>query len=233
MKPVDPNLERVEVVAAALGSLRDQLVFVGGCAAGLLMSDPGATPIRATLDVDLVAQVAAVAQYHRLEEQFRQLGFRHDTTVDAPICRWRYRGIEVDLMPADPAVLGFANRWYPLAIATARQIALPSGAVIRLITGPAFIATKFEAFSDRGQSDMLASHDLEDIVNVVASRSQLLDEIAQSPAELRDYLATRCRDLLAVPDFSNYLPGLIQDDSLAQQTDRVLAYLQAIVKLHT
>ena len=80
---------------------------------------------------------------------------------------------------------------------------------------------------------MLASHDLEDIVNVVASRSQLLDEIAQSPAELRDYLATRCRDLLAVPDFSNYLPGLIQDDSLAQQTDRVLAYLQAIVKLHT
>jgi hypothetical protein len=51
----DPNLERVELVATALGPLRDELVFVGGCAVGLLMSDPGATPIRATIDVDLVA----------------------------------------------------------------------------------------------------------------------------------------------------------------------------------
>lgn len=49
----DPNLERVELVATALGPLRDELVFVGGYAAGLLMSDQGATPIRATVDVDL------------------------------------------------------------------------------------------------------------------------------------------------------------------------------------
>lgn len=227
----DPNLERVELVAAALGPLREQLVFVGGCAAGLLINDPGAAPIRATLDVDLVAHVTAVTQYHGLEEQFRQLGFKHDTTADAPICRWRYRGVEVDLMPADPAILGFANRWYPLAIATAQQVTLPSGVLIRLITGPAFMATKFEAFADRGQNDLLTSHDLEDIVNVVASRSHLIEEIAQSPADLRKYLATRCQDLLAVPDFSNYLPGLIQDDSYGQQTDEVLNRLEEIVKL--
>ena len=28
----DPNIERIELVALALGPLRDDLVFVGGCA---------------------------------------------------------------------------------------------------------------------------------------------------------------------------------------------------------
>ena len=93
------------------------------------------------------------------------------------------------------------------------------------------MATKFEAFADRGQNDLLTSHDLEDIVNVVASRSHLIEEIAQSPADLRKYLAARCQDLLAVADFSNYLPGLIQDDSYGQQTDEVLNRLEEIVKL--
>jgi hypothetical protein len=66
--------------------------------------------------------------------------------VDAPICRWTYRGTQVDLMPTDPTVLGFANRWYDLAVRTAADVRLPSGAVIRLIAAPAFLATKFEAF---------------------------------------------------------------------------------------
>jgi predicted nucleotidyltransferase len=226
----DPNLERVELVATALGPLRDELVFVGGCAAGLLMSDPGATPIRATIDVALDARVTALSQYHKLEEVFTQLGFKRDMTADAPICRWRYRGIAVDLMPTDPNVLGFANRWYGLAMETAQRVSLPSGIAIRLIGGPAFIATKFEAFADRGQGDLLASHDLEDIVNVIASRTRILEEVAHSPADLRGYLAVRCRELLAIPDFSNYLPGLISDDSSLTLTDEVLERLQVIAK---
>jgi hypothetical protein len=35
MNVYDSNLERVELVATDLGPLRDELVFVGGCAAGL------------------------------------------------------------------------------------------------------------------------------------------------------------------------------------------------------
>jgi predicted nucleotidyltransferase len=226
----DPNLERVELIATALGPLREQLVFVGGCAAGLLINDPAAAPIRTTLDVDLVAHVTALARYHELEQQFTRLGFRRDMTADV-ICRWKYRGIEVDLMPADPGVLGFANRWYPLAIDTAQPLTLPSGIVIRLISGPAFIATKFEAFFDRGQRDLLASHDLEDIVNVIASRAQIVEEVQRSPAELRTYLANRSGELLAIRDFGNYLPGLIQDDSYGEQTEEVLERLQTIVAL--
>lgn len=228
MKLQDPNLERTELVAAALGPLREQLVFVGGCAAGLLITDPAAAPIRATLDVDLVVHASALAAYYRVEEAFTKLGFRRDMTRDAPLCRWTYRNIEVDLMPAEPGVLGFSNRWYPLAVATARPFTLPSGGSIQLIAAPAFLGTKFEAFADRGQGDILASHDLEDIVNVVDGRGQILDEVAQAPAELRKYLAAQCAELLATANFEDYLPGHLQDDSSGERTDRVLERLQAI-----
>lgn len=231
MKPLDPNLERIEVVAAALGPLREQLVFVGGCAAGLLISDPAATPIRATLDVDLVVQVAVLTAYHRIEDEFAKLGFKRDMAREAPICRWVYRNIEVDLMPAESRIIGFANRWYPLAMSTAQPFALPSGTSIRLIAAPAFLGTKFEAFTDRGQGDLLASHDLEDILNVIAGRAQLLEETAQSPLDLRSYLANRCSELLATRDFDSYLPGLIQDDTSGTQSDLVLERLRAIVGL--
>ena len=67
MSPADPNLAKVELVARALGYLRDELVFVGGCAAGLLMSGPATPAARVTYDVDLVTQVAGLRDYHRME----------------------------------------------------------------------------------------------------------------------------------------------------------------------
>jgi hypothetical protein len=60
----DPNLAKIELIAGALGPLRQQLVFVGGCAVGLLITDTAAAPVRATLDVDLVARAPALSEYH-------------------------------------------------------------------------------------------------------------------------------------------------------------------------
>ncbi len=229
MKAGDPNVAKVELIANALGPLRDELIFVGGCAAGLLLTEEAAAPARVTYDVDLVAQVAALADYHRLEKRFAELGFKRDTAKNAPICRWRFNDLEVDLMATDSRVLGFSNRWYPFVAQTARAYTLPSGLSIRLITAPAFLATKFEAFTDRGQGDLLGSRDLEDIINVVEGRPQLVDEIAQVPVELQSYLAERCGMLLAMPNFMDYLPGLIlPDESLAERVTMTAQRLHQI-----
>lgn len=228
----DPNIARIEIVAAALDTLCEELVFVGGCAAGLLLTDPAAAVARVTYDVDLVAEVTALRGYHELEAQFARRGFTRDLSPDAPLCRWRCRDIEVDLMPTDARILGFANRWYPQAVTSARRVNLPSGTTIRLIAAPHFLATKFEAFADRGNEDMLASHDLEDIINVIDGRVELLDEIAIETPELRAYLGQRCADLLAKPHFANYLPGLLaQDETLAQRVAAAVSRLQTIVAI--
>jgi hypothetical protein len=55
----DPNVQSVELVAAALGDLCDELVLVGGCAASLLIDAPTAMPPRVTYDVDLISAHAA------------------------------------------------------------------------------------------------------------------------------------------------------------------------------
>lgn len=223
MNPNDPNVAKVELIAQALGELREQVVFVGGCAVGMLLTDTAAAPPRVTYDVDLVAEVAALRGYHRLESEFSRRGFERDMAADAPICRWRYQHLEVDLMPTDPAVLGFANRWYPLAVASSERVVLPSGTAIRLIGAAAFVATKFEAFADRGRNDLLGSHDAEDIVNLVDGRPELADDVARAPEALRHYLAERFGALLGRPDFADALTGMIVPyDSLAERVQTVL-----------
>jgi hypothetical protein len=51
----DPNLERLTAVARRLRPLLDELVFAGGCATGLLITDPAAPSIRTTFDVDAMS----------------------------------------------------------------------------------------------------------------------------------------------------------------------------------
>lgn len=220
MNPRDPNIQLVEVVAQALDDLCDELLFVGGCAAGMLYTSPNAAPPRVTYDVDVVAEVVALAAYHALEKKFAARGFKRDMSPDAPICRWRFGEVLVDLMPTGERVLGFANRWYPLANETALRVALPSGRRIRLISAPAFLATKLEAFATRGQGDLLSSHDFEDIINVLDGRSGIEDEVTAAGGELVSYLATRFGEIASHPDFENTLPGLVLFDDLYESRVR-------------
>ena len=218
----DLNVQSVELVAAALGDLCDELVLVGGCAVSLLIDAPTALPPRVTYDVDLIAVVAALRDYHALEARFAQRGFKRDMSPEAPICRWRIGGIQVDLMPTDESVLGFSNRWYPEAVASAGLASLPSGNAINLIAAPAFLATKFEAFRTRGKADLLTSHDFEDMINVVEGRQTIVEEVDTASAVMRDYLANGFADVIAMPNFNSILPGLVAFDELHEQRVKVV-----------
>jgi hypothetical protein len=46
--------------------MSEMMAFVGGCATGLLLTDAAASPVRATLDVDVIVEVATLARYHWL-----------------------------------------------------------------------------------------------------------------------------------------------------------------------
>jgi len=216
MNPNDPNVAMVEIVAARLGALREQVVFVGGSAAGLLVTDPALPAIRATVDVDVVVEVATLADYQRLEKQVAATGFQRDSRKGAPICRWRLGETVLDLMPSEKEILGFANRWYPLAVRTGRRTALPSGAEIRLIRAPVFIATKLAAFLDRGAGDFLMSHDLGDALAVIDGRDELLAEFEHLDLELTRFVGEAFAKLLATPTFSNSLPGHLPGDEASQ-----------------
>lgn len=217
MNPNDPNVAMMELVAERLGeSLRDQMVFVGGAVTGLLITDPGQPAIRPTEDVDLIVRATMRNAYHDIETVLRNRGFVNDMRPGAPICRWRIGAVTVDVLPTLKEILGFANRWYPHALATAKTTSLPSGTRIRLVTAPVFLATKFEAFDGRGGRDYLFSHDLGDLIAVVDGRDELIDECRTAEAALRSYLRQRFGQLLTAPAFIDALPGHLPGDSASQ-----------------
>lgn len=223
----NPNLAILELVAHALGPVCDDVVFVGGCATGLLLTEPRPDRIRITEDVDIVAQALTMYDYHAIEKRVRAQGFTNDMRPRAPICRWVYKSVTLDLMPTVKEILGFANRWYPLAISTAQPVQLESGLQIRMISAPVFIATKLEAFKDRGKDadgkpDFLGSHDLEDIITVCDRRPELLDECRAMPVELRAYLAQEFATLFALADFEATLAGHLPSDPNSQNRLKLL-----------
>jgi hypothetical protein len=66
--------------------------------------------------------------------------------MEGPICRFKHGVIILDVMPTDPAILGFSNSWYPASIRTAQRHTLENGITINLITPACFLAAKMEAF---------------------------------------------------------------------------------------
>lgn len=225
----NPNLEILEDVVEQLGPLADEMVFLGGCATGLLLTDVAAPPIRATQDVDVITEVASLQAYHRLAEQLRERGFREDQSPDAPICRWTTAGLLLDVMPTDPKILGFGNPWYATALKSAVGIRLSSGRGIRMVTAPCFVATKLAAFDGCGQGDYLASHDIEDVIAVLDGRPELMIEILHTEPGLRQHLIERFRALLQERRFVDAIAGHLPSDAASQaRRPIVLDRIQAI-----
>lgn len=59
----DPNLDQLIAAADALRPLLPELVFVGGCVTGLLITDEAAGEPRVTIDVDAIAEIKSYSQY--------------------------------------------------------------------------------------------------------------------------------------------------------------------------
>jgi len=93
---------------------------------------------------------------------------------------------------------------------------LDEGVIINVVTAPLFIATKIEAFFDRGEKDFYGSRDLEDVITVVDGRSTTVEEIAKSAPSLRAYLSGRFSELLGETDFIDCLSGHLPPDSAGQ-----------------
>jgi len=228
----DPNLGILIPVVNALGELCDSLVFVGGCAVGLLMTTERAQRVRPTKDVDVLAEVSSLKDYHAVERLFENRGFLHDVSEGTPLCRWVKDGIQVDLMPSEKGVMGFHNRWYPLAIKSAERVRLPDGHEINLVSPPVFIATKIEAFRDRGNNDYMASHDLEDVISVIDGRDELMAEVSTSDEALKQYLGEQFRGLLETRAFQEALPGYLSGDSASQaRLPQIMEKLRLLAKI--
>ncbi len=219
------------LVAAKLDELALDHVFLGGSVLRFLLDAPDLTPVRQTHDVDVAIGVVAFEAYSALEEQLRQAGFDHDMREGAPKCRWIFGDTIVDIMPAGGDYLGLNTAWFKEAVDTAKTIQV-GNATLRIVEPAAFLATKLEAFNDRGGGDYLASHDLEDVITVVDGRRHIVEDVQLAPRELRDFVVTEFARLLAVSRFRDAIAAHLPPDEASQQrTPIVLSRLQAIAAI--
>ncbi|MDZ7698492.1 MAG: hypothetical protein U5R49_16720 [Deltaproteobacteria bacterium] len=218
----NPNIEILEEALNHLGPLADEVVFLGGCATGLLLTDPAAPSPRVTIDVDVIVEVGSLAGYHQFSDRLKQRGFVEDAGPEAPICRWRAGQIILDVMPTDPNILGFGNIWFRRAFESAQLVKLPSGKALRLLPAAYFLATKLEAFDHRGGDDFLMSRDMEGVVTVVDGRPEIVEEVRNSETELKAYLKKRMLELIQSRDFIEALPGHLPPDAGSQARTQLI-----------
>jgi hypothetical protein len=115
----DNSIDMLMVVARVLHMLPQPVVYTGGATIPLYLDALSARDMRPTDDVDCVVEVTSQREYYQLSTTLRDLGLSEDNSPGAPLCRWLCDGVKLDVMPIDPQVLGFGNRWYEKGVADA------------------------------------------------------------------------------------------------------------------
>ena len=181
------NLALVAQVANGLQELKDKMVFIGGAVISLYTDDPAAEEIRPTSDIDMTINLANYIGWAQMQERLAELGFYPDPQGQS-ICSYKYQDIAIDIMPADDSSIGVSNIWYKPGFKYLKQITLEDGTTINILPTPYFLATKLEAFKDRGKNDFYGSHDFEDIIYLIDNRTTIVEEILTADEEIRKYI---------------------------------------------
>jgi hypothetical protein len=187
------NIGVVAEIAEALGEIKDDIVFVGGAVVSLYTDDPAADEIRPTKDIDMTLQIVNLHHWQLINEKLALLGFNPDPYGQS-ICSYKYKDIPVDIMATEDGPLGPANRWYKLGFenlwtARAKQ------QEIKILSAPCYLATKFEAFKNRG-SDYRTSHDIEDIIYIIDNRINIVEDIALENELISSFIKERLNDIV-------------------------------------
>ena len=202
-----PNLENLVRVHEILHRLGVDVVYGGGATIGLYLDDFGAAKVRPTKDVDCIVPIEARPDYLALESTLRAAGLSPSTYEDDPLCRWVIDGVKVDILPLNEAILGFTNRFYRVGFATAEAVELPGGRRIKVLHPALAVATKIEAYRDRGASDPVASEDLEDIIALFDGCGGIVARIAEAPTAVQEAIGRWVREFLGRRDALDLIEG--------------------------
>ena len=223
------NLALVTEVAAGLKELREKMVFVGGAVISLYTDDPVAEEIRPTTDIDMTINLANYYEWTQMQERLSELNFYPDPQGQS-ICSYRYNKIAMDIMPAEESSIGISNQWYKPGFQTIQTIFLAEGININILASPYFLATKLEAFNDRGNNDFYGSHDYEDIIYLLDNRTTIVEEILLADEFVKEFIKQQLIKIKNHPQANEILAMHIHP---LVREDRLLMLLEKIEKITT
>lgn len=225
------NINRIEIIAEGFKELISDTIFIGGACIQFYVVNPKLRDYRPTKDIDCIVKIYSYFEFAKLSDRLRQLKFKNDTSENAPIVRWVFNGVYVDTIPEESSIVGYRDiKWFKEGRKYAIEKELPSGKKIKILSLPYFLATKFEAWQDRGGGDFLADPDIEDIVNILDGIDDC-NEIVTSPLGVRNYLIQSFDTLLKDNNFKRSIAGHIGfETSASERAGEVIDKIKKIVK---
>ncbi len=215
------NITRIKAVYNALGDLGNEVVFVGGATVSLYADNPEQADIRPTNDVDVLVEVATYGSYVQVQEKLSKLGFQVDADSKV-ICRYKYQGLTVDVMPIEEDVLGFKSRWYKEGFENRVKHDIDEQTAVNIFTAPYFIAAKIEAFKDRGKNDGRTSTDFEDIIFVLDNMAAIWKEMKNAKPDLNEYLQTEFKKLSGNRYIEEWISGHLERNTASARSKMIL-----------
>lgn len=210
------NIVRIKSVYSALDDLKDSVVFVGGATVSIYADRPDQVDVRPTEDIDVLIEIGTYAEYAKVQEKLASLHFNLDAESRV-ICRYKYQGLTVDIMPTEETVLGFKNRWYKEGFANIIRYPVDERTEVNIFSAPYFLASKIEAFKGRGNNDGRTSSDFEDIVFVLDNRKEIWSELKNANEEVRKYLKNEFTKLLANPYLEEWLSAHLEFETASSR----------------
>jgi len=223
------NIYKLEIVAKGFDDLAKKVVFIGGAVAELYADAPIPEEIRTTEDVDVVVRIVSKIQFNKFEEKIRSLGFKNDFSEGAPVCRWIYSGVKVDVMPVESSVLGFGNIWYEKGFANRETKSLSNGIEVYVFPLMIYMATKLEAVKDRGLPDLRISHDFEDIIYLFDNCSGIKELYDVAGKEIKMYLAREFKMLKQLTVFREAVFYSLPYGSQEERVEEIMEMVDYIV----
>lgn len=225
------NINRIEIIAEGLQELVTEAVFTGGACIQFYVSNPKLRDYRPTKDIDCIVKIYSYSEFAKLSDRLRHLGFKNDTSENAPIVRWIYKGVYVDTIPEESSVVGYRDiKWFKEGKIYTIEKELPSGKRIKILSLSYFLATKLEAWQDRGGGDFLADPDIEDIISILDGTDDL-NEILTSPVSVRNYLIQSFDEFLKNDNFKRSIAGHIGfETSASERAGEVINKIEKIVE---
>jgi predicted nucleotidyltransferase len=218
------NLALVAEVAKGLKELNEKMIFIGGAVISLYTDDPAADEIRPTADIDMTINLANYVEWVQMQERLSELEFYPDPQGQS-ICSYKFQNIAIDIMPAEDSSIGISNTWYKPGFNYLQTIQLEDGIIIKILSSPYFLATKLEAFKDRGKNDFYGSHDFEDIIYILDNRTTIVEEIIAADSNVKEYIKTELTTIKNHPQsdeiLAMHIHPLIREERFNMLLDKI------------
>ena len=135
-------------------------------------------------------------------------------------CRFKYEDLLVDVMSTQEVGWASGNQWFMQGFDKAMFVTLEE-VTIKLLPLPYFLATKFDAFFDRGTEDVYTSKDLEDLVYLFNHTSSIVEEISAAPDNVKLFLREAVSRLYKNDSAMAAIPGHLFYENMEEQYQEI------------